>query len=60
MNVAFLGLGAIGQPMAVHLAEGDFDLTVWNRTHETAERFVASHGGTAMNSARDAVASADI
>lgn len=60
MNIAFLGLGAIGQPMAVHLADGTFDLTVWNRTHEKAERFVAGHGGTATRSAQEAVASADI
>ena len=35
-RVAFLGLGAIGRPMARHLAV-PFDLTVWNRTGERAD-----------------------
>ena len=34
-RVAFLGLGAIGRPMARHLA-APFDLTIWNRTGEHA------------------------
>src|SRR5919202_2462199 len=37
--VAFLGLGAIGAPMARHLADPPFELTVWNRTREKALRF---------------------
>ena len=41
--VAFLGLGAIGTPMARHLAEQDFALAVWNRTAEKAARFAALH-----------------
>ena len=38
-TVAFLGLGAIGAPMARHLAKPPFELTVWNRTREKAEAF---------------------
>lgn len=38
-RVAFLGLGAIGRPMAGHLAPPRFDLVVWNRTVEKARRF---------------------
>ena len=34
-RVAFLGLGAIGRPMARHLA-GPFDLAIWNRSPEKA------------------------
>lgn len=37
--VAFLGLGAIGAPMARHLAAPPFSLTVWNRTRAKAEAF---------------------
>lgn len=44
MNIAFLGLGAIGAPMAAHLA-GSFDLTVWNRTASRAVEFTATHRG---------------
>ncbi|MFN8580974.1 MAG: NAD(P)-dependent oxidoreductase [Gemmatimonadaceae bacterium] len=43
MRVAFLGLGAIGTPMASHLAKV-FDLVVWNRTAEKAVAFAAQHG----------------
>ncbi len=43
--VAFLGLGAIGRPMARHLAREPFALTVWNRTAATAANFAAEHAG---------------
>lgn len=42
MRLAFLGLGAIGTPMAAHLA-GAHDLVVWNRTLERARAFAAEH-----------------
>jgi 3-hydroxyisobutyrate dehydrogenase len=41
-RVAFLGLGAIGTPMARHLAVPELDLVVWNRTRSKAEAFAAS------------------
>lgn len=44
LPVAFLGLGAIGAPMARHLAGPPFALAVWNRTTETAARFAAATG----------------
>jgi 3-hydroxyisobutyrate dehydrogenase len=40
-RVAFLGLGAIGLPMARHLATGRFDLAVWNRTVSKASALAA-------------------
>ncbi len=46
MNVAFLGLGVMGYPMAGHLrAKGGHDVTVYNRTFAKAEAWVAEHGG---------------
>lgn len=45
MRVAFLGLGAIGAPMARHLAVPSFELAVWNRTAAKAGRFVDAHAG---------------
>jgi 3-hydroxyisobutyrate dehydrogenase len=42
-RVAFIGLGSIGAPMASHLAQPPFELTVWNRTRERAKGFVANH-----------------
>lgn len=57
MKLAFLGLGAIGTPMARHLA-GRFDLTVWNRSAGRAASFAASTGAktaeTPSLAARDA------
>jgi 3-hydroxyisobutyrate dehydrogenase len=55
MDVGFLGLGAIGTPMAVHLARRG-PLTVWNRTRGRAADFVARHGGTLAATPRDAAA----
>jgi 3-hydroxyisobutyrate dehydrogenase len=43
--VAFLGLGAIGRPMAARLAHAaGVTLIVWNRTASTAEAFASEHG----------------
>jgi len=43
-NVAFLGLGVMGYPMAGHLANGDHCVTVYNRTAEKAAGWLAEHG----------------
>jgi len=43
MNIAFIGLGAMGNPMARHLAK-EHDVLVWNRTREKAERHAREHG----------------
>src|SRR5260370_25171662 len=43
MKIAFIGLGAMGYPMAGHLAK-QFEVTVWNRTSEKAERHAREHG----------------
>ncbi len=60
-HVAFLGLGAIGAPMAARLAAAGVPLTVWNRT---AARATASEAATAgarvAASAAEAVAGADV
>jgi 3-hydroxyisobutyrate dehydrogenase len=57
-SLAFVGLGAIGAPMAAHLAEGG-ELTVWNRTTAVAERFAARHQTRVAATPREAAASAD-
>lgn len=58
IRVAFLGLGAIGRPMARHLA-GQFDLTVWNRTAERAEDFATEHRSKVAASPADAARGAE-
>ena len=60
MRVAFLGLGAIGTPMAAHLAKPPFDLTVWNRTKAKADAFASEYDATAAGSAAEAVRNADV
>ncbi len=59
-RVAFLGLGAIGRPMARHLAPPRTDLTVWNRTSSRATSFAAETGAHAAATPREAAARADI
>jgi 3-hydroxyisobutyrate dehydrogenase len=60
MRIAFLGLGAIGAPMAVHLSKDPFELTVWNRTTQKAEAFAAEHSCTVATTAVDAVRDAEV
>jgi 3-hydroxyisobutyrate dehydrogenase len=55
MHVGFLGLGAIGAPMAAHLARRG-RLLVWNRTASRATEFAARHGATAVATPREAAA----
>jgi 3-hydroxyisobutyrate dehydrogenase len=43
MKLAFIGLGAMGYPMARHLSK-KHEVIVWNRTREKAERHSREHG----------------
>lgn len=43
MKLGFIGLGAMGFPMARHLAK-EHEVVVWNRTREKAERHAREHG----------------
>jgi 3-hydroxyisobutyrate dehydrogenase len=53
-NVAFLGLGVMGYPMARHLASKGHTVTVYNRTVAKAEKWVSEHGGKAAKTPREA------
>jgi 3-hydroxyisobutyrate dehydrogenase-like beta-hydroxyacid dehydrogenase len=44
-DVAFLGLGVMGAPMAGHLAAAGHRVTVYNRTAAKAAEWAAKHGG---------------
>ncbi len=48
MNTAFIGLGAMGQPMAAKLAGAGCLQQVWNRSSEKAAAFVAANPTVAM------------
>ena len=43
MRVGFIGLGIMGSRMAANLVRAGHQVTVWNRTRETAEAFAAEH-----------------
>ena len=43
--IAFIGLGAMGYPMAGHLAAAGYSLHIHNRTPSKAVRFLSEHGG---------------
>ncbi len=51
-NVAFLGLGVMGYPMAGHLQKNGHAVTVYNRTPGKATRWVAEFGGASESSPR--------
>ena len=51
-SVGFVGLGIMGSRQAANLAKAGYELTVFNRTRERAERWVAEHGGTIADTPR--------
>ena len=58
IEVAFLGTGLMGGPMARNLLKAGFKVTVWNRTISKAEALVGD-GAQLAQTAHDAVATAD-
>jgi 3-hydroxyisobutyrate dehydrogenase len=58
MKIGFIGLGAMGFPMARHLAK-EHEVIVWNRTREKAERHAREHGTTLAEALAD-TASAEV
>ncbi|MDP2226350.1 MAG: NAD(P)-dependent oxidoreductase [Moraxellaceae bacterium] len=60
MNIAFIGLGTMGYPMAGHLACAGHTVTVYNRTRSKALAWQTTHGGKIADSPAEAAASADI
>lgn len=58
-QVAFLGLGVMGFPMAGHLVAKGHKVTVYNRTVAKAEAWVAKHGGQLATTPAKAASGAD-
>ena len=58
-KVSFIGLGVMGYPMAGHLASNGFDVCVYNRTTEKAEKWVEQHGGSFAETPKLAAENAD-
>ncbi|MFM9843074.1 MAG: NAD(P)-dependent oxidoreductase [Dongiaceae bacterium] len=59
-NVAFIGLGVMGFPMAGHLAAAGHQVTVYNRTASRAEAWTAKHGGMSSPQPADAAKGASV
>lgn len=60
MNPAFLGLGAIGRPMAARVAGAFPNLVVWNRTTDKAKAFASEHKARLAGSPAEAATDADV
>jgi len=59
-DVAFLGLGVMGDPMAGHLAAAGHRVTVYNRTAAKAAEWVARHGGKSAPTPAEAARGAEL
>ncbi|WP_108815671.1 NAD(P)-dependent oxidoreductase [Loktanella sp. Alg231-35] len=59
-NLAFLGLGVMGYPMAGHLQAAGHTVTVYNRTKAKADKWVTEHGGAMATTPAAAAAGADM
>ncbi len=60
MKISFLGLGAMGYPMAGHLANAGYDVTVFNRTTSKAEKWASEYKGKVAITPEDAAKNADV
>jgi 2-hydroxy-3-oxopropionate reductase len=58
-NVAFIGLGIMGSPMAVHLQNAGYQVNGYNKPHDRSGPLVAA-GGRRADSIADAVKGADV
>lgn len=59
-KITFVGLGAMGYPMAGHLQAAGHSLTVFNRSPDKAQRWVAQHGGSQADTLAAAVRGAEV
>lgn len=53
-NVAFIGLGVMGYPMAGHLAKAGYNVTVYNRTHDKALAWQKEYQGQVASTPKEA------
>lgn len=60
MKVTFIGLGVMGYPMAGHLQQAGFDVTVFNRTQEKAQAWAKQYGGQYASTVIKSVQNADV
>jgi len=58
-QVAFIGLGVMGYPMAGHLAGAGYQVTVYNRTPQRREQWLSEYPGHGAETPAAAAAGAD-
>jgi 3-hydroxyisobutyrate dehydrogenase len=58
MKIGFIGTGVMGKPMALHLADAGYDVTVYNRTFEKAKALEPKC--VAVKDLKDAVKDKDV
>ena len=58
-NLAFIGLGVMGFPMAGHLAKAGHKVTVYNRSFDKAKKWSSYYGGKIAKTPSDAADGAD-
>jgi 3-hydroxyisobutyrate dehydrogenase-like beta-hydroxyacid dehydrogenase len=59
-KVSFIGLGVMGFPMAGHLQNAGYQVTVYNRSQNKAENWVKQYGGAMASTPAKAVKDSDI
>jgi len=58
-NIAFIGLGIMGEPMAYHLVDAGHDVVGYNRSRAAVDRLV-EHGGRGADSIAESVTEAEV
>ena len=58
-NLAFIGLGVMGFPMAGHLSKAGHNVTVYNRSSDKAEKWKSEYNGKTAMTPADAAEGAD-
>ncbi len=58
-NVAFIGLGVMGYPMAGYISKGGHNVTVFNRTKSKAEKWIKEHKGKMAETPAEATKDAE-
>ncbi len=59
-NVSFIGLGVMGYPMAGHLKNNGYNVTVYNRTTAKAEKWIEEYKGSMAKTPGEASQNSEI
>ena len=59
-KITFIGLGVMGFPMAGHLSNQGYEVTVYNRSEEKSKLWIKKYAGNYSTSLKEAVADSDV